>query len=113
VTTKAKASTTSGATDQPDAGPVELVAGQTTDEHGVQTTVTTVDYGDDAGTVGAVILTVDNPETDRPATQMPFGGPCVVKDGTPHMGQAVNGKVCSAHANRYTASGQPRQPVKR
>lgn len=33
---------------------------------------------------------------------------CVVDDGTPHMGRAVNGRVCSAHAMRYKADGTPR-----
>jgi len=35
-------------------------------------------------------------------------GDCVVDDGTAHMGRAVNGKVCSAHAMRYKADGTPR-----
>src|SRR5262245_31985118 len=32
-------------------------------------------------------------------------GQCVVDDGTPHTGRAVNGLVCSAHANRYRSDG--------
>lgn len=33
---------------------------------------------------------------------------CVVDDGTGHTGRAVNGLVCSRHANRYRADGTPR-----
>jgi hypothetical protein len=35
-------------------------------------------------------------------------GECVVDDGTAHMGRAVNGVVCSAHAMRYKSDGTPR-----
>jgi hypothetical protein len=35
-------------------------------------------------------------------------GQCVVDDGTAHMGRAVNGVVCSAHAMHYLADGTPR-----
>lgn len=35
-------------------------------------------------------------------------GECVVNDGTAHVGRAVNGKVCSAHAMRYKADGTRR-----
>jgi hypothetical protein len=35
-------------------------------------------------------------------------GQCVVDDGTPHVGRAVNGLVCSAHAMHYLADGTPR-----
>jgi hypothetical protein len=35
-------------------------------------------------------------------------GECVVDDGTQHNGRAVNGLVCSAHANRYKADGTRR-----
>jgi hypothetical protein len=35
-------------------------------------------------------------------------GECVVNDGTGHTGRAVNGLVCSRHANRYHADGTPR-----
>ena len=35
-------------------------------------------------------------------------GQCVVDDGTVHVGRAVNGKVCSAHANRYRPDGTAR-----
>lgn len=35
-------------------------------------------------------------------------GQCVVDDGTPHMGRAVNGVVCSAHAMHYDAAGKKR-----
>ena len=33
---------------------------------------------------------------------------CVVDDGTPHMGRAVDGLICSAHSNRYYRDGSPR-----
>jgi hypothetical protein len=33
---------------------------------------------------------------------------CVVDDGTPHTGRAVNGVVCSAHAMHYRADGTRR-----
>ena len=33
---------------------------------------------------------------------------CVVDDGTAHVGRAVNGVVCSAHAMHYLADGTPR-----
>jgi len=35
-------------------------------------------------------------------------GQCVVDDGTVHVGRAVNGLVCSAHAMHYLADGTPR-----
>jgi hypothetical protein len=35
-------------------------------------------------------------------------GECVVKDGTPHMGRAVNGVICSAHAMNYKSDGTRR-----
>ena len=35
-------------------------------------------------------------------------GECVVDDGTRHIGRAVNGVVCSAHAARYRADGTRR-----
>jgi hypothetical protein len=35
-------------------------------------------------------------------------GQCVVDDGTVHVGRAVNGLVCSAHAMQYLADGTPR-----
>ena len=40
--------------------------------------------------------------------QTPVAGQCVVNDGTGHTGRAVNGLVCSRHANRYHADGTPR-----
>lgn len=43
------------------------------------------------------------------AVQVPVpDGQCVVNDGTRHVGRAVNGLVCSAHANRYRSDGTPR-----
>jgi hypothetical protein len=36
---------------------------------------------------------------------------CVVDDGTPHTGRAINGQVCSAHAMHYRSDGQRRQPT--
>jgi SAP domain-containing protein len=33
---------------------------------------------------------------------------CVADDGRPHVGNAVNGKVCSAHAISHRADGTPR-----
>jgi hypothetical protein len=44
---------------------------------------------------------------DEPAAAL-TRGECVVDDGTRHVGRAVNGLVCSAHANRYHADGTPR-----
>jgi hypothetical protein len=35
-------------------------------------------------------------------------GQCVVDDGTAHVGRAVNGLICSAHAMHYLADGTPR-----
>ena len=35
-------------------------------------------------------------------------GPCVVDDDRPHVGLAVNGVVCSAHAAWYRPDGTPR-----
>lgn len=47
--------------------------------------------------------------TEQPAAVATPRGPCVVKDGTPHMGLATPGaKICSAHAMRYLADGTPR-----
>lgn len=34
---------------------------------------------------------------------------CVVDDGTAHVGRAVNGRVCSAHAMHYDRNGRPRK----
>ena len=36
-------------------------------------------------------------------------GDCVIDDGTAHMGRAVNGLVCSAHAMHYRADGSRRR----
>jgi hypothetical protein len=49
----------------------------------------------------------DDADEKKPADQ------CVVDDGTPHMGRAVNGKVCSAHAIHYDRNGKRRgeQPM--
>jgi hypothetical protein len=44
-------------------------------------------------------------------TPLPDAAPrreCVVDDGTLHVGRAVNGVVCSAHANRYKPDGTKR-----
>ncbi len=49
----------------------------------------------------------DTPQ-EKPAEKTRPAGECVVSDGTPHTGRAVNGMVCSAHANRYYADGTPR-----
>jgi len=35
-------------------------------------------------------------------------GECVVDDGTAHVGRAVNGVVCSAHAMQYDPQGNRR-----
>jgi hypothetical protein len=35
-------------------------------------------------------------------------GLCVVDDDRAHVGRAVNGLVCSAHAMHYLADGTPR-----
>lgn len=43
-----------------------------------------------------------------PAAAEKRAGECVVDDGTPHMGRAVNGKVCSAHAINYRPDGKKR-----
>lgn len=37
------------------------------------------------------------------------GTDCVVDDGTPHMGRAVDGKVCSAHSIHYNRDGSRRK----
>jgi hypothetical protein len=47
-------------------------------------------------------------ETRATAAAAAAAGECVVDDGTRHVGRAVNGLVCSAHANRYHADGTPR-----
>lgn len=54
------------------------------------------------------------PKTPAPAkTASPAKGPrvstCVINDGRgTHVGNAVNGKVCSYHAMQYDAAGNPR-----
>ena len=40
-----------------------------------------------------------------PVAPLPNRGECVVDDGTLHVGRAVNGVVCSAHAMRYKPDG--------
>ncbi len=47
-------------------------------------------------------------EPEVEAAAAPAAGQCVVDDGTAHQGRAVNGLVCSRHANRYRADGSPR-----
>jgi hypothetical protein len=46
----------------------------------------------------------------KPATKAAKvkAGECVVDDGTPHTGRAVNGLICSRHAINYRADGTPR-----
>lgn len=55
----------------------------------------------------------ERPELEPPAPDAPevVREECVVDDGTPHMGRAVNGAVCSAHANRYRSDGTPREAL--
>lgn len=72
---------------------------------------------------GAPDVHGDQPHTPAPAEEAPQDAPeapdaatadrqeCVVDDGTPHVGRAVNGRVCSAHTNRYRADGSPREPL--
>ena len=51
------------------------------------------------------------PDEAKPAevdAKAKTSGECVVADGTPHMGRAVNGVVCSAHAMHYDAQGKKR-----
>lgn len=55
----------------------------------------------------AVILGEGN--TPPESVNQPERSDCVVDDGTPHTGRAVNGKVCSRHAMRYRADGKLRQ----
>jgi hypothetical protein len=43
-----------------------------------------------------------------PPAEQPDRSDCVVDDGTPHTGRAVNGVVCSRHAMHYQADGTPR-----
>ena len=45
---------------------------------------------------------------DSAAAEPKRPGECVVDDGTPHTGRAVNGVVCSAHAMHYRADGTRR-----
>jgi hypothetical protein len=45
---------------------------------------------------------------DSAAAEPKPAGECVVDDGTPHTGRAVNGVICSAHAMRYRADGTRR-----
>ena len=47
-------------------------------------------------------------ETKAKTPKARADGQCVVDDGTGHTGRAVNGLVCSRHANRYHADGTPR-----
>jgi hypothetical protein len=47
-------------------------------------------------------------EETKPAKTARDPGACVVDDGTPHTGRAVDGVVCSAHSNRYYSDGTRR-----
>jgi hypothetical protein len=47
-------------------------------------------------------------KAEAKAEQARKDGECVVDDGTPHTGRAVNGVICSAHAMRYRADGRLR-----
>jgi hypothetical protein len=47
------------------------------------------------------------PAKSEPVKAAKVPGECVV-DEPFHVGRAVNGKVCSYHANRYKADGTPR-----
>jgi hypothetical protein len=77
----------------------------TTDGH-VGTTVDADgdDVTADADRDGAAV----DEEPDLTRSQKVEQGVCVVDDGTPHTGRAVNGVICSAHAMRYNADGKPR-----
>jgi hypothetical protein len=46
------------------------------------------------------------PVVEKPAPRP--AGQCVVDDGTPHVGRAVNGLVCSRHAMLYDSQGRKR-----
>ena len=81
---------------------------------GDNTTTTSV-TGTVATTDGKTVAAADEPDTDEPAgrrsdsrTAKVARGECVVDDGTPHTGRAVNGVICSAHAMRYDANGKLR-----
>lgn len=50
----------------------------------------------------------DKPDTRTSRKAKIERGECVVDDGTPHTGRAVNGVICSAHAMRYDADGKLR-----
>jgi hypothetical protein len=113
--------------------PVTDAAGTTTtvetdtDKKGVETQTTTTTFdpgGATASAPAAVITVVTNPDpvigADVPADDSHLDAAtkrkiarreCIVDDGTPHMGQAVNGWICSAHAIGYRSDGTKRVPL--
>jgi hypothetical protein len=102
-----KATTTTSGDQAADLG----ITGDNTTTTSADGTVATTD----GHTVAAVSDdTVDGPAEDEPVRQSQTRkakierGECVVDDGTPHTGRAVNGVICSAHAMRYDADGNLR-----
>jgi hypothetical protein len=65
------------------------------------------DVGEDEVTDGAGNPVVAG-DGDSAAAEPKRAGECVVDDGTPHTGRAVNGVICSAHAMRYRSDGTRR-----
>lgn len=82
----------------------EVTAGTTTPAPTVETK--TEDTAADATTPTPATQAAVEDTAPEAAEKPP--GECVVDDGTPHMGRAVNGKVCSAHAMHYKADGTRR-----
>jgi hypothetical protein len=113
--------------------PVADAAGTTTtvetgtDKKGVETQTTTTTFDPGGATTSAqaaVITVVTNPDpvigADVPADDSHLDAAtkrkiarreCIVDDGTPHMGEAVNGWICSAHAIGYRSDGTKRVPL--
>lgn len=103
-------------------GPVDATGSSTASSSstdGTETVQTKFDGGADGGPAAAVIVTVTDPApapvSPEPGDEVVTGQAkrCVVRDGTPHMGRPVHGKVCSAHEMHYLSDGSPRVPLSR
>lgn len=63
-----------------------------------------------AATTAATTAKAEPAKADQPKRDVTGRGTdCVVDDGTPHMGRAVDGKVCSAHSIHYNPDGSRRK----
>ena len=98
----------------------DVEAEPTTDEAAPATEPTKAELQDElrdaglpvSGTKAELVERLDaaDEQDDVAPADAPAREGCVVDDGTPHMGRAVDGLICSAHSNRYYRDGSPRAP---